>query len=102
MRSLIVLIAALVGALLSNKLPNPYRLEPFGQLNEAGDIAYRTGTIARSLAWLIVVVLAPWEMAALPPTTTPPCGRVLGAIACAMAGAAMPAKTSAGENSIVP
>ena len=26
-------------------------LEPFGELREAADLAYRTGTVARALAW---------------------------------------------------
>src|SRR5205823_7394838 len=43
MRSLIVLMAALVGALPSNNLPNPYRLEPFGQLPNGRKLGAASG-----------------------------------------------------------
>ena len=37
-------------------------LEPFGELNEAADIAYRTGTVARSLAWHRMIAARPPEL----------------------------------------
>jgi len=43
MRSVILFIAALAGALPSNNLPNPYRLEPFGQLPNGRKLGAASG-----------------------------------------------------------